>query len=235
MTAVSISAPIRRPRDVLRAGALIAAVAATLAASGCTTEAPKPLGGAALAEAETFPYFKVFWAGPKFGKWPLAAADGTRTYLPSVGDSVYYGNCITGKGLLAGGNCAIPLQVTTLIYAIHSNRALGPQHNLLLRGVPAVVFDDGHSIELYTERVAVDVFSYSYPQALRAVDQLRPINAPGSPATNLSPPVFCPGLWGPEPEELQLVMNNLPGHSCQEDEAEEVFTKRIKGESVAPE
>jgi hypothetical protein len=98
--------------------------------------------------------------------------------------------------------------------------------------VPAVVFDGGHSIELYTERLTVDVFSYSYPQALKAVEQLRPINAPGSPSENLPLPVFCPGLEGEVPEAVQLVLNNLPGRACQEDEAQEVFTKRVKGESV---
>jgi hypothetical protein len=233
MTAVSITAANPRLRGVLRAGAIAAAaITAALALGGCYTEEPKPLAGASLAEAETFPYFKVYWAGPKFGKWPLAAADGTRSYQPAIGDSVYYGNCITGKGLLAGGNCAIPLQVTTLIYALHNNVDLGKQQNVLLRGVPAVVFDNGHSIELYTERVVVDVFSYSYRQALKAVEQLRPINAPGSATANLPPPVFCPGLEGEVPEELQVVLNNLPGRACQEDEAQEVYTRRIKGESV---
>jgi hypothetical protein len=234
MTPVSIPAP--RPRlpgalrGALRAGLLAGAIGLAIGASGCSTSAPKPLTGVDLAEVQTFPYFKVYWAGPRFLGWPLAAADGTRSYISSIGDSVYYGNCISGKGLLTGGNCLLPLQVTTVIYGIHSNQDLGAQKNVLLRGVPAVVYDGGHSIELYTERMAVDIFSSSYAHAVAAADQLYPINAPGSATANLPPPVFCPGLYGPEPEDVQLAMNNLPGHACQEDEAEVAFQKRVKHE-----
>jgi hypothetical protein len=224
------SALKRTLRAAARAGVLVAALGLTLAASGCSTTAPRQLGGAALAEADTFPYFPVYWAGPRFEHWPLAAADGTQSYLANIGDSVYYGNCVTGKGLLAGGNCLTPLQVTTVIYGIHSNATLGPQENRLLRGVPATIYDEGRSIELYTGRVAIDVFSDQLSHALNAVRQLYPINAPGSASTNLPPPVYCPGLSGPEPADVKAVMRSLPGHACQQDEAEVAYTKRLKGE-----
>ena len=218
-----------RPKPA-RAGALLAALVLLIGASGCSTGAPHPLVGLALAEAQTFPYFPVYWAGPRFEQWPIAAADGTRSYLANIGDSVYYGNCVSGKGLLAGGNCLLPLQVTTVIYGIHSNQTLGPQENRLLRGVPATIYDEGRSIELYTGRTAIDVFSDELPHALAAVQKLYPINAPGTSAQNLPPPVFCPGLWGPEPANLQAVMAHLPRHACQEDEAERAYTRTIKGE-----
>ena len=222
---------VRRARGKLAcAGVLIAALGVALGASGCSTSAPRPLVGLALAEAQTFPYFPVYWAGPRFEQWPIAAADGTRSYLANIGDSVYYGNCVSGKGLLAGGNCLLPLQVTTVIYGIHSNATLGPQENRLLRGVPATIYDEGRSIELYSGRVAIDVFSDQLSHALAAVQKLYPINAPGSAAENLPLPVYCPGLSGPEPADVRAVMVHLPRRACQEDEAESAYTKGIKGE-----
>ena len=83
-----------------------------------------------LAEAQTFPYFRVYWVGRSFDGRPLAAADGLKGYIDKVGDSVYYGDCVNSKGILGGGNCLLPLQVTTVIYALHSNTALGAQHNI---------------------------------------------------------------------------------------------------------
>ena len=90
---------------------------------------------------------------------PLAAADGLKGYINTVGDSVYYGDCVHSKGILGGGSCLLPLQVTTVIYELHSNATLGAQRNIVVRGVPATVYDDGRSIEIYSGRVAIDVFS----------------------------------------------------------------------------
>ncbi len=68
----------------------------------------------------------------------------------AVGDSVYYGDCVQRKGIFGGGSCLLPLQVTTVIYRLHSNATLGPQRNTVIRGVPATVYDEGRSIELYS-------------------------------------------------------------------------------------
>ncbi len=82
------------------------------------------------------------------------------------------------KGIFGGGSCLLPLQVTTVIYRLHSNAALGPQRNMVVRGVPATVYDEGRSIELYSGRVAIDVFSDTFAHALAAANELRPLNAP---------------------------------------------------------
>jgi hypothetical protein len=142
--------------------------------------------------------------------------DGLKSYSAGIGDSVYYGDCVNGKGLLGGGgSCLLPLQVTTVIYGLHSNSALGPQHNALIRGVPATIYDEDHSIELYSGRLAIDVFSDTPAHALLATDQLLPLNAPGSAAGKLPPPVYCPGLSGPISPQLQHTMSTLPGRPCQ--------------------
>ena len=183
---------------------------------GCGTTHPPQLSARALAEVRTFPYYRLYWVGTSFAGRPLAAVDGREGYNAGIGDSVYYGDCVTGKGLLGGGGgCALPLQVTTVIYRLHSNAPLGPQRNTLVRGVPATIYDGGRSIELYTGRLAIDVFSDSFADASSAVRQLRPLNAPVSPGEQLAPPVYCPGLAGPIDLRLRHVLDALPGHPCQ--------------------
>jgi len=209
--------------------ALLAALAcaAALALCGCGTTQPPPVGSAELAEAQTFPYFRVYWVGPKFDGSPLTATDGFKGYVSSVGDSMYYGDCVQGKSLVGGGSCPLPLQVTTVIYALHSNSALGKQTNIVVRGVPAVIYDEGRSLEIYSGRVAIDIFSDSFAQALQAGEELRPLNAPGSAATQLPPPVYCPGLSGPVGAQLERVLANLPHQVCQHTEEQEAFIQNI--------
>jgi hypothetical protein len=206
-------APRRRRWTLALTLALLTAVAI---ACGCGTTHPPPLRPAALAEAQTFPYYKLYWVGPSFIGKPLATVDGLKGYSTAIGDSVYYGDCVNGKGLLGGGgSCLLPLQVTTVIYRLHSNGALGPQRNALIRGVPATIYDEERSIELYSGRQAIDVFSNTLAHALLAAGELRPLNAPGSTSAKLPPPVFCPGLSGPIPAQVSAAMSSLPGRPCQ--------------------
>lgn len=203
---------------------------AAFAAAGCgATRAPGPIGASEFAEAQTFPYYRLYWAGPTFQGEPLVAADGRKSYNISVGDSVYYGDCARGHGVFGGGgSCRLPLQVTTVIYRLHSNSALGPQRNMLIRGVPATVYDEGRSIELYSGRLAIDIFSDSYARARAAALQLRPLNAAGSATEPLPPPVYCPGLYGPQEARLRRAMAYLPGHACQTAAADIAFADSLR-------
>lgn len=200
-------------------------LAAALLAGGCANSQPVPLTVRELAEAQTFPFYRVYWVGPRFGSYRLVAADGRQNYTSTVGDNVYYGNCLPGKTTaLGGGGCELPLRVTTLIYTRHANASLGAQRNTILRGVPAVIYNGGDTIELYSGRVAIEVFSDDLSEALRAIRELRPLNAPGSAAGRfgdaggigaLPPPVYCPGLSGPRPAAVRAALLDLPGHACQ--------------------
>jgi hypothetical protein len=198
-----------------RLGLAAVLLCAALLAGGCGTGHPRPIAGGELAEAKLFPYYRIYWVGPSFENNPLAAVDGLRSYINTVGDSVYYGDCVRSKGIFGGGSCLLPLQVTTVIYRLHSNATLGPQFNIVVRGVPATVYDEGRSIEVYTGRVAVDIFSDTYARALRAANELLPLNAPGSAAGSLPPPVYCPGLSGPIDARLTHIVQSLPAHICQ--------------------
>jgi hypothetical protein len=209
----------------------LAILGLVLLAAGCGTGDPRPLSASTLAEAETFPYFRVYWAGPTFAGHTLAATDGQASYDSGVGDSVYYGDCVQGKGIFGGGSCLLPLQVTTVIYGLHSNSTLGPQRNTVIRGVPAAVYDEGRSIELYSGRLAIDIFSDTFAHAYSAALELRPLNAPGSAAGNLPAPVFCPGLSGPLSAQVSRVMASLPGHACQRAAMAEAQKQRLLGTS----
>lgn len=226
-----LTPPFARFRVAPRMLLLLAALALALGAAGCGTGGPRPLAAGTLAEAETFPYFRVYWTGPTFAGQPLAAADGQAGYNSGVGNSVYYGDCVQRKGIFGGGSCLLPLQVTTVIYGLHSNSALGPQRNTVIRGVPAVVYDEGRSIELYSGRLAIDIFSDTFAHARGAAFQLRPLNAPGSAAGNLPAPVFCPGLSGAVDAAVSRVMANLPGRACQRAAAAEAQQQRLLGTS----
>jgi hypothetical protein len=238
MTAMPIANPIGRLRGSVRArvrparrAALVAAsclaLAAATLAGGCGTAHPQPIGKGTLAEAQTFPYFRLYWVGPSFLGHPLAAADGQKGYISSLGDSVYYGDCVKGKGIFGGGSCILPLQVTTVVYRLHSNATLGRQRNIVVRGVPATVYDEGRSIEVYTGRVAIDLFSNTFAHAYAAARALRPLNAPGSAATDLPPPIYCPGLAGPQSPQLKRVMARLPGRACQRASAALAFAESV--------
>jgi hypothetical protein len=233
MTAMPIANSPGRPRSARRTStpaALVAACCLALGAGllgGCGAGHPRPIGRGTLAEAQTFPYFRLYWVGRSFLGQPLAAADGQKGYLSSLGDSVYYGDCVKGKGIFGGGSCILPLQVTTVVYRLHSNATLGRQRNMVVRGVPATVYDEGRSIEVYSGRVAIDLFSNTFAHAYAAARALRPLNAPGSATANLPPPIYCPGLAGPQGAQLKAVMRRLPGRACQRASAALAFAASV--------
>jgi hypothetical protein len=205
----------RSARAALTLACLAGALSCGLAA-GCATVHPAPITAGALAEAQTFPYFRVYWTGSRFGSYRLVAADGRKNYSTAVGDSVYYGDCVSGKSSALGeSGCELPLQITTAIYLMGSSTSLGPHRDTLLRGVPAVIYDGGRSILLYSGRLTIHISSDTLAEALAAARELRPLNAPGSAARPLPAPVYCPVLSGPQPRRLQRAMQRLPHHACQ--------------------
>lgn len=204
---------------------LAACVLAAALLAGCGTGQPRTVARVELAAAQTFPYFRVYWVGTSFEGSPLAAADGLDGYITRLGDGVYYGDCVRSKGPFG---CLLPLQVTTVVYKRHSNQPLGPQYNILVRGVPGVVYDEGRSIELYTGHVTIDIFSDGVAKALRAAQELYPINAPGSASEDLPLPVYCPGLYGPQSVALARVTENLPGHVCQHTARQREYLESVK-------
>lgn len=196
----------------------------SVAVGGCGSSTPPPISKGELAAAQTFPYYTVYWVGSKFGSHPLTAADGIEGYKPQIGDSLYYGDCVRSKGILGSSGCLLPLQVTTVIYVLHSNFTLGTQRNTVIRGVPAVIYDEGRSIELYSGRVAIDIFSDNLKDAIAAAKLLRPFNRPGNDSRPLPLPVYCPLLYGPQAPAVAAVLAKLPEEACHR--AESVLATR---------
>lgn len=187
-----------------RIAALLAALLpAAVALAACGTQAPPPITQSSnrqqLVQAEFFPYSRVYWDGLRFQGLSLTAADGLQNYNPTIGESLQYGTCDPGHGPLHTGGCVLPLQVTTVVWRRHNNAGFGAQRNIILRGVPATVFNGGSSIELYTGKVAIDVVADTPARALAAAQALRPLNAPGGAQGPLPLPDYCPGFVGTAP------------------------------------
>jgi hypothetical protein len=168
-----LGSAVRRRRR--RAAGLLATVAGAAALAGCTTHQVPPLSAAAIEAARTFKEFTVYWAGPAIGNAKVTEADSPLYFYAPVGFTMYYGNCEPRTGLHDGG-CTLPLKVTTSIYSPHSDASFGSQRWVQFHGVPAVIYHGGDDIELYTDRMNVDIVADSPQRAVTAAEALRPFN-----------------------------------------------------------
>src|SRR5271168_4679665 len=105
-----------RPCRLARLGGLTAALLLALVGlplSGCGTHPPLPitssLNRVELVQAEFFPFHRVYWVGLRFQGLTLTAADGVQNYNPTIGESLQYGDCVSGHGPLHTGGCVLPL------------------------------------------------------------------------------------------------------------------------------
>ncbi|GAC1439514.1 MAG: hypothetical protein NVSMB51_17560 [Solirubrobacteraceae bacterium] len=183
-----------------RLAALVALALALAALAGCASPT-HPAAGITAADLQLtrqFGDFTIYWVGTSFHGIPLTAADSELDYDPAIGMRMYYGDCDKHTSPLASVGCKLPLEVTTVVYTPHSNEGLGPQHKATIRGVPAVVFDGGKSIELYTStpggNFAIDVYADTPARARLAARELTPANRSGPFAAVLPPPRFKPGV-----------------------------------------
>ena len=168
-------------------------LAATTLLAGCTTHAPPPLGPHDLGSPRSFRLFPIYWAGFRFEGIPLTQVDRGRDYDPSLGMRVYYGSCLRSNPLVAG-SCTLPLEINTVAYKPHANVGFGELVRATIRGVPAVIYDHGDSIELYSGTVAIDVFADNPSRAWRAAQALRPLNTRGNSKEALPHPLYRPAI-----------------------------------------
>jgi hypothetical protein len=170
-------------------------LAAAVTLGGCTTHPAPPISASYLAAARAFNKFTVYWAGRTVDGVPLTAADNLYNFInASVGFAMYYGDC-ESRGSFRTAGCTLPMKITTSIYVPHSNVPLGPQQNVRLRGVPAVIFGGGNDIEIYTDRMDIDIAADSPARAMAAARALESFNrtpTPGFPA--FPQPYYTPNL-----------------------------------------
>ena len=158
-----------------RAAGLLATIAGAAALAGCTTHQVPPLSAAAITTARAFKEYTVYWAGPAVGNAKVTEADSPLYFYSPVGFTMYYGNCEPRGGLHDGG-CTLPLKITTSIYSPHSDASFGSQRWVQFHGVPAVIYHGGLDIELYTDRMDVDIAADTPQRAVTAAEALTPFN-----------------------------------------------------------
>jgi hypothetical protein len=170
-------------------------VLATSLLCGCATHPAGPITTRDLDVARSFRLFTVYWVGRNFDGVPLTAADTQRDYDATAGERVYYGNCDKQSSPVSTVGCRLPLEIATVVYhAIDSrgNEGLGTRTNTSIRGVPAVIFNSGRSIQLYTDELAIDIYADTPDRALAAAEAAVPMNRP----QDKDPDVLDPPLFG---------------------------------------
>jgi hypothetical protein len=167
-----------RPRAF--AGALVAAALLALAALGLSacgnTLQDRPISHNTLESLILAPY-PVYWVGHSFAGLEITEA----THDPSGAFSVQYGDCVEG----GESTCVPPLRVVTSPDNSFLAGGSSPQHSATLRGVAAVVAQQGHTIEIPTAGVVVDVYAHTARLAAAAAQTLVPINEAGVPGAQL--------------------------------------------------
>jgi hypothetical protein len=170
-------------------------VLATSLLCGCATHPAGPITTRDLDVARSFRLFTVYWVGRNFDGVPLTAADTQRDYDATAGERVYYGNCDKQSSPVSTVGCRLPLEIATVVYhAIDSrgNEGLGTRTNTSIRGVPAVIFNSGRSIQLYTDELAIDIYADTPDRALAAAEAAVPMNRPRDKDPDvLDPPLFA--------------------------------------------
>jgi hypothetical protein len=177
-----------------RLARVVAAAATAGLVAGCATGPAPPISAKQLAYAHSFDLFTLYWAGRSVDGIPLTEADGLGDYDVQIGVTMFYGNCVH-KSVLKLGGCTLPLKVTTVWYIPHSNISLGPQRKVRVHGVPAVIFNHGDEVEVYTDAMAVDVIGATPKLTLAGIKQLTTFNRKPSVAwPAFPPPEFTPGV-----------------------------------------
>ena len=162
----------RRSRALVALAALLAA-----ALGGCaSTVQDRPIAHNILESLIVAPY-PVYWLGGSFHGWAIteAARD------PGGASTIQYGDCREG----GQGVCVPPLRVVTSPDNSFLPKGSTPSAMSDIRGVRAVVAQAGRTIEIPTGQVVVDIYAQSPRVAADAAQALVPINAIGSPRSQL--------------------------------------------------
>lgn len=169
-------------------------VLATSLLCGCATHPAGPITTKDLDVARSFRLFTVYWVGRSFDGVALTAADTQRDYDATAGERVYYGNCDKQSSPVSTVGCRLPLEIATVEYHTidsRQNEGLGTRTDTAIRGVPAVIFNGGRSIQLYTAELAIDIYADTPARALAAAQAAVPMNRPHDKHPDvLDPPQF---------------------------------------------
>jgi hypothetical protein len=155
--------------------ALLAIAALALSACGDTLQ-DRPIAHNTLEGLIVAPY-SVYWLGRSFAGLSITEA----THDPSGAYSVQYGDCVEG----GESTCVPAIRVVTSPDNSFVAGGTTPRHGAAVRGVSAVVAQQGRTIEIPTGGVVVGVYAHTAHLAAAAAQTLVPINAVGSPGAQL--------------------------------------------------
>jgi hypothetical protein len=157
------------------AATLCALCALTLGACGDTIQST-PVPDSSLEGLIATP-FPVFWAGYSFQGMSITEVTGD----PSGALSVQYGSCLQG----GQSTCVAPLRIVTSPDNSFLPGATAPHARRALRGIPALVSQEGRTIVVPTGAVVLDIYASTPALADAAALAVVPINAVASPEAPL--------------------------------------------------
>ena len=169
-------------------------MAAVMLALGLALVGSVSAGGGQPSALQSLPLYN---AGERVDGLPLVAV--LRREDTADFASFVYGDCVAGDD----AGCAPPAEVQ-IWPACHRNLALyngvqpagAPAEQIMVRGVPAVLFDDGTRLELETGRSTAVVFADTRARTLRIAAALRAVDGTVSPGRPLPQPTRGQGRGG---------------------------------------
>jgi hypothetical protein len=156
--------------------AILGACCALGIASCGNTLQSQPLTSEALEPLVIAQHYPVYWVGARFHGMRISSASSD----PSGAYTVQYGGCTTG----GPETCVPPLQLISSPDNSFLPGAAGAAQTRV-RGVRALVADDGAVVEIATGPVVVDVRAATARLALAAAVEMVPINELGQPGAPL--------------------------------------------------
>ncbi|HTZ88060.1 MAG TPA: hypothetical protein VMB05_15440 [Solirubrobacteraceae bacterium] len=164
-----------RPLRAAVAALAVLLVACSLGACGDTLQ-DHPIAHNKLEALLVAPY-PVYWLGRSFQGLQISEADND----PSGAYFIQYGDCVVG----GQSTCVPPVRIVTSPDNSFIPGGSSPQRDTELRGVRAVLAQQGRTIAIPTGGVVVSVFAKNAGLAAAAARTLVPINVAGEPGDAL--------------------------------------------------
>lgn len=153
-------------------------LALALALGGCSdTVQDQPIASNALEQLVALEETPVYWLGLSFRGLQMSEV------IPDPGGAytLQYGNCTIGGQSI----CVPPLEIVTSPDSSFVPGGHVGGRRLRVRGVPAVSFREGRTIELATGSVVIDIYASSASLARAAAQTMVPVNRLAVPGSRL--------------------------------------------------
>jgi hypothetical protein len=171
-------AEARAERGLAAALTAFAALCACLLAGCGNGEQSKTLSASSLEPLVANQEFPIFWLGGRFDGLALTQVVGD----PSGAYEMQYGACAIG----GPETCIPPLAVISSPDNSFTPGAGAISGAATIRGVHAILTEEGRTIALATGTAAVDIRAKTRALALAAADRMVAINQLGTPAARLA-------------------------------------------------